>query len=120
MDNNSDFNSITEEQQLAYALLQDKPKTIEQFVRLWNKTTDEKRDITELEGTNKNVRDFAIKFDGFDKEWFDSDELIVESIAQYNEVQLLMAEIEKIKVEIKELTSNQNAALLKFSELKHN
>ena len=103
-----DLSSLSEQQTLAYALMQEKSKTIEQFVKEWNKVTGEKRDINELEETYKAVRQFAIEVDGFEKDWFDTDSMIDESIEDYtnfkNDVELKKAkkdlELEIAKAEV--------------------
>jgi len=70
---------------LGFYIIQDKPKTIEQFTRDWNKITKQNKTQEELSQVYRDVRKYATENEGVDIDYFDSDAMIQSSIDSFNE-----------------------------------
>jgi hypothetical protein len=70
---------------LGFYIIQDKPKTIEQFTKDWNKITKQNKTQEELSQVYRDVRKYATENEGVDIDYFDSDAMIQSSIDSFNE-----------------------------------
>ena len=70
---------------LGFYIIQDKPKTIEQFTKDWNKITKQNKTQEELSEVYRDVRKYATENEGVDIDYFDSDAMIQSSIDSFNE-----------------------------------
>jgi hypothetical protein len=70
---------------LGFYIIQDKPKTIEQFTKDWNKITKQNKTQEELSQVYRDVRKYATENEGVDIDYFDSDAMIQSSIDSFND-----------------------------------
>jgi preprotein translocase subunit YajC len=108
-----DIESLSDRNAVGYYIIQNKPTGLVKFVKEWNKLTGEKQDVNSLRDLYEEVRDFSVKENYYDSDWFDSDADIDEAVNEYLENKVKVEEQLAKKELEKEILKARNEAFKK-------